>query len=115
MCELQEGDYCTDESLIGGVLVAISSLLQEMAQNQNPLKMVKQEGFSILIEENPSVLVAVITLKELKIIRQKMEDFLEEFQGFFGELIEEGVKDLMVFSSVKKDLPRNILVRCKSY
>ncbi len=102
LCEIQEGNYCMDEALLGGALIAISSILQEAAQNQNPLKVVKQENYSILIEESPKILVAVITLKELKIIRQKMQTFLEEFQEFFGEVIDSGLTDMRVYSPAKR-------------
>ncbi len=102
LCEIQEGNYCVDDALLGGALVAVSSLLQEAARNKNPLKVVKQEGFTIIIEESPKILVAVISLKELNVIRQKAQAFLEEFQEFFGELLVGGPFDLRVFSPAKK-------------
>jgi hypothetical protein len=102
LCELQEGNPPTDECLFGGALVAVSSLLQEFTREKKPLKVIKQEGFSILLEEGENILVAIITIKELKIIRQKLQEFLEEFQDFFGELISKGIADTTVFLPAKK-------------
>lgn len=102
LCELQDRNYCIDDSLLGGALVAVSSLLQEVSQNKKPLKLIKQEGFSILIEESEKIIVAVITMKDLKVIRQKLQEFLEEFQSFFRELIDEWPLDLRIFSPAKR-------------
>ena len=83
-------------------LVAVSSLLQEFTREKKSLKVIKQEGFSILLEEGEKVLVAIITIKELKVIRQKLQEFLEEFQNFFGELIDKGIAETTVFLPAKR-------------
>ncbi len=77
----------TDDTLLGGALVAISSILKELAKNENPLKVIKKEGFTILVEEGEKVLVALVAMEELKIIRKKMREFLEEFQDFYRDLL----------------------------
>jgi hypothetical protein len=93
----------TDENLLGGALSAISSLLKEISTSKKPLKVIKQEGFTILIEEGEEIIVALFIVKELKkVIRRKMQDFIIEFQDFFEELINlEGV-DQQVFLPARK-------------
>ncbi len=78
----------TDDTLLGGALVAIASILKELARNENPLKTIKKEGFTILVEEGEKVLVALVAMEELKVIRKKMRDFVEEFQDFYRDLLE---------------------------
>jgi MFS family permease len=84
------GGKLKDGNLLAGALIAISMLLKETAENKNPLKVVRQEGFSILIEESNHVLVAIVAVDDLKAIRNKMQAFLIEFEEFFGELMEKG-------------------------
>ncbi|TXT67265.1 MAG: membrane protein of unknown function [Promethearchaeota archaeon] len=91
-----------DETLISGALTAVSSLMQEIAENKDPLKLIKQEGFSIIIEEGNKVFVAVISLKDLKSIRAKIKAFLEKFEEFFEELLDHEVCDTLAFSPTKK-------------
>lgn len=86
-----------DELLLGGALVAVSTLIKEIAQNREKLKVVKQEGFSILFEEGEEVLTALLALKELKILRRKMEDFTAKFESFFGEVLKDWSGDTRVF------------------
>ncbi len=91
-----------DGTLLGGALVAISQILKEVAENANPLKVVRQEGFSILLEESKNAIIAVVTTTELKSIRQKMIILLQEFEAFFGEVIEKSTGcDMNVFLPTK--------------
>lgn len=100
LSELQSAKSSPNE-LLGGALVAISALLQEIAQDKEPLKIVKKEGFSIMIEEGEKVIVAVITTKELKTIRKKMKNFLDEFQIFFSDFIQDEIANTQLFTPSK--------------
>ncbi len=101
LSELQQNKQFIDEDYLGGALSAIDSLLKEIASNKEPLKVIKQERFRILLEEGEKVYVAVIALKEFRIIRRKMKEFLKEFQEFFKEFLEKGVSDAEAFNPAK--------------
>jgi small GTP-binding protein len=80
-----------DSAILGGALIAISSLLKEIALNANPLKVISQEGFCILIEEGQHVLVALVTTEELQTSRQKLQEFLAEFERKFEGKIQDNI------------------------
>ncbi len=90
------------ECLLGGALIAVSSILDEIAQSDQSLKVIKKEGFSILIEETDDLILTVFTVKELKIIRKKMKTFLEEFHAFFKELIDLKITNVTSFLPTKR-------------
>ena len=61
----------------------------------------KKEGYTIMIEESKHVFLVVITTQSHIILREKMEQFLAEFEGAFIELLDVNVVDTKVFSPVK--------------
>ncbi len=92
----------SDEDLLVGAVSAISSILNEIAHNRNPLKVIEQEGFTILLEESQNIFVLVITIEELKIIRKKMKNFTTEFQEFFEDVLKMEIVDLRLYLPTKK-------------
>jgi hypothetical protein len=91
----------SDVALVGGALVGISSLIQEISQASR-VKVIQQENYCIMLEQGQQIIVAVMTLEDLKTIRHKMQDFIEEFELFFGELIADWIGDTRVFSPAKQ-------------
>lgn len=87
---------------LGGALVAVSSIVDEIAEKYRSLRVIQKEGFSILIEESDNLILAVFTTRELKIIRKKMKIFMEEFQSFFKELIDLNITNLTSFLPTKR-------------
>ncbi len=87
-----DGEKTKDGSILSGALVAISGLLKEISENSNPLKVVSQEGFTIQIEEGKHVLVALVTTKETQISRQKIQEFLEDYEKKFEGRIQENIE-----------------------
>ena len=55
-----------------------------------------------MLEDGQEVMIAIMATEELKIIRKKMQDFVEEFEAFFGELIQEWIGDTRVFLPTKQ-------------
>ncbi len=88
-------------SLLGSVLTAIEMVLKEISESENSLKEVKQQNFSILIEEGKYTNLALIVDKDQKVYRKKMKKFLEEFEGGYEELLKENVIDTNSFESIK--------------
>jgi hypothetical protein len=93
--------------LVGGALTGITELVKEISQRAGKLKVIQQEGYCILLEEGRDVIVALMALDELDIIRSKLQDFLEEFQLFFGELIAEWEGNPRVFSPTREIVIRH--------
>ena len=91
-----------NDILLGGALVAVSSILDEIAQQTQSLKVIKKEHFSILIEEFENLTLVVFTTKELKVIRKKMKEFLKEFYFFFEDLIKMEITNITSFLPAKK-------------
>ena len=80
-------------------MVAITTVLKEIAQDEKPIELVKKEGFSIMIEEGKKVTVALIALQELGILRKKLRDFTEEFEFMFSDLLSyHRIAEINVFS-----------------
>lgn len=85
----KDEEYDRDRILIGGALVGIASLTQEI-YNSTHLKVLRQEGYSIMLEEGAYIMVAILTRQELDIIRSKMIQFVQDFENFFADLLIQG-------------------------
>ncbi|TFH31234.1 MAG: MFS transporter [Promethearchaeota archaeon] len=90
------------EELLSGTLVTVSSILDEISRSQRPLKVIKREELSILIENCQNVLMVVFTSEELSKIREKMQVFLQEFVDFFEDALRLEVTNQTVFLPAKK-------------
>ncbi len=87
----------TDGDLLGGALVAISELLKDIAKNKSALKVVRQEGFSILVEEGQEILVALIALEESKPLRERVLTFLKALETSLGPRLHVYIEKGQVF------------------
>ncbi|UYP44987.1 hypothetical protein NEF87_001272 [Candidatus Lokiarchaeum ossiferum] len=87
------------QDLLGGAIVAVNSIMKEVAQNKMPLKVLKQEDFTILVEDGRDVLVVAIALSDIKKIRRKMQEFLESFEEQYGELLKKQISNVKRFDS----------------
>ena len=103
---LATNESIPDESLIGGALIAVSQLLKEISRQDKALKTVQQEGFQIMIEEGKFVLAAIITLKELKQIRERAVQLVNEFEDLFEDILPNPTIDVNMFIPAKKIIQR---------
>jgi len=87
-----------DEMLVSGAISGITELVREISMRQTKMKVIRQESYSIMLEEGRDVIVALMALEELGILRRKVQDFLDEFERFFGKLVAEWAGDPRVFS-----------------
>ncbi|MHA1612439.1 MAG: MFS transporter [Promethearchaeota archaeon] len=90
------------EELLSGTLVTVSSILDEISRSKRPLKEIKREQSSILIEDCQNVLLVVFTTVELSKIREKMQVFLQDFMDFFEDALRLEVTNQTVFLPAKK-------------
>ncbi|MHA2251345.1 MAG: MFS transporter [Candidatus Kariarchaeaceae archaeon] len=98
-----------DEVLIGGAMIAISSITKEIVNRESALKVIRQEDYCILLEEVENITVVVISLNELQTIRTKMKEFLSEFMEFFSETLETWKGDVNMFLPTKKLVERSFI------
>ncbi len=100
--QFQQGAIQVDSSLASGALTGIEGILSEITRERGFVKIIKQEDFCIMLEHGKSVTLALLADEELPILRKMMQIFLEEFQAFFGELIEMWEGDVIVFSPTER-------------
>ncbi|QEE14344.1 MFS transporter [Promethearchaeum syntrophicum] len=90
------------EILLGGALVAVSSIFNEILRERKIIKIIKQENFTIHIEEGKHVIMALIALHEIKKIRSKMQEFLDDFEDFFEDALVKGIAETQLFMPTTK-------------
>jgi len=96
-------DYHKDsEILLGGALVAVSSIFNEILRDKKIIKVIKQENYTIHIEEGKHVIMALIALHEIKKIRKKMQEFLDDFEDFFDDALVKGIAETQLFMPTAK-------------
>ena len=87
---------------MGGALVAVSSIFNEILRDKKIIKVIKQENFTIHIEEGKHVIIALIALHEIKKIRKKMQEFLDDFEDFFEDALLKGIAEVQLFMPTTK-------------
>ncbi|MFW9998144.1 MAG: hypothetical protein ACFFD4_39245, partial [Candidatus Odinarchaeota archaeon] len=66
------------------------------------LKVIRQENYCVMLEEGKHVMLAVLSTEELRAIRCRMVDFVDEFESFFAELLDRYGTDTKVFLPTRK-------------
>jgi hypothetical protein len=99
--QLQKLELEADVGLAGGAIVGISHIINEITQASN-LKVIRHENHCIIIEEGLYTILAVIVTEELKIIRNKMLDFVVDFEAFFEDFLKDWCGNTRVFTPAKK-------------
>ena len=79
----------------------MTNLLEEVAQNEKPIRTIDKEGFNILIESRDRIIMALIATQDLKILRNKMTNFLDEFEDMFDQALDTNVSDTSRFYPAK--------------
>ena len=90
------------EILLGGALVAVSSIFNEILRDKKIIKVIKQENYTIHIEEGKHVIMALIARHEIKKIRKKMQEFLDDFEDFFDDALVKGIAETQLFMPTRK-------------
>jgi MFS family permease len=91
-----------DLDLTSGALTGISQLIPEITRRNTKVKIVKQENFSVMLEYTPMLTLALLTEEDLPVLRNKMQQFLAEFEAFFANLIENWNGDQIIFTPAKR-------------
>ena len=98
---LQKKELEADVALAGGAIIGISSIINEITQVSG-VRVIKQPNYCIMMEEGSQIILAVMVTEELKTVRNKMLDFVVDFESFFEELLQDWRGELKVFSPTKR-------------
>ncbi len=90
-----------DYVLVGGALIGITKLINEITRDKK-LGVIQQEKHAILLEEGELIRLALIATKDLKITRNKMREFIDEFETFFEPFLLEWNGDSRVYAPSKQ-------------
>jgi len=74
-----------DSDLLTSGLSGVVTLVQEMTKSEKRLKIIKQEKNNIFLEYGEFVTIVLIAKEELRIIYDKIAEFLHEFEEIFSE------------------------------
>jgi MFS family permease len=91
----------TDAILAGGAIVGISTLINEITKASH-LKVIKQENYCVILEEGSHIMLAVLATEELKAIRNRMLNFIDDFEFLFEDLLIDWDGVTKVFLPAKR-------------
>lgn len=86
-----------DELLISAGISGIVIVLGEMTDGSESLKIIEQENRKILIETGTATTCVLIVKENLTILRNKLEDFLRDFELIFEDTIKSWGGKLNLF------------------
>lgn len=86
-----------DQDLMAGGLTGIISMIQEMTKSEDKVEVFSQKNSKLILKYGQYTTAALITLKDLKILHQKLEKFILEFEDFFHEYLIHWTGNLDLF------------------
>lgn len=89
-----------DLDLFSGGISGVTTILQEMIESDQKLKVIDHEDKKLLFEYGDRFVVTLIARKDLRIIRSKLKILSEEIQNVFWEILEDWNGDLDVFKPI---------------
>jgi len=93
----------TDEpSFVSGGFLGLSNLIQEITQKKSQIKIIEQEGISIILESGKHLTGVLIADENLRTIRNKLIEFIKEIETFYKEELEEEEINTNHFTKVEK-------------
>jgi hypothetical protein len=95
--DFQPASSVTDEDLFGGGLMAMQSLIQELIQSEKGLNVIDHQEVKIIFLQSANAIAVLISEEDLYIGRQKIQQFLKEFELLYGEIMKDWVGDLHIF------------------
>ncbi|NHI94589.1 MAG: MFS transporter [Candidatus Lokiarchaeota archaeon] len=98
-----------DHDLFSGGISGITTILQEMVDSQQKLKVIDHEDKKLLFEYGEQFSIILVAKKDLKILRTKLKKLTEQIQTVFWETIASWDGDLELFKPIKT-LIRNYFV-----
>ncbi len=91
-----------DPTLISGMLTAMTSFVKETVGSKKQLRTIDQQDKKVILGHGAVSTVAVFAEKDISIIHNKTDEFLEAFERTYGFKIEHWDGSTEVFKGVNK-------------
>lgn len=93
-----QGEEAIDEDLFAGGLNGIISLLKELTSRDERVEVFNQENTKIIIKDGKYLTGALISSKDLKILHQKIQSVISDYEDIFLEYFENWEGELLKFT-----------------
>jgi len=104
------GEEVFDADLLAGGMTGIATILKEMiASQETKLKVIDHEDKKIIFDYGKGFTVVLIGLKDLKILRVKLNLLTQQIENVFWEILEFWQGDLDIFKPINTMI-KNIFV-----
>ncbi|MHA1783968.1 MAG: hypothetical protein ACTSVE_02100 [Candidatus Helarchaeota archaeon] len=90
-----------DTDLFSGGISGISSILQEMIDSEQRIKVIDHEDKKLLFEHSKQFSIVLVAKKDLNIYHVKLKRLADEIQSIFWETISTWNGDLEIFNPLK--------------
>ncbi|MHA1798870.1 MAG: hypothetical protein ACTSVY_10540, partial [Candidatus Helarchaeota archaeon] len=90
-----------DTDLFSGGISGISSILQEMIDSEQRIKVIDHEDKKLLFEHGKQFSIVLVAKKDLNIYHVKLKRLADEIQSIFWETISTWNGDLEIFNPLK--------------
>ena len=91
-----------EPNFVSGGFLGLSALIQEITQKKSQVKIIEQEGISIILESGKYLTGALIAEENLRTLRNKLIEFIREIETFYEEELEEKEINTSLFTKVEK-------------
>ncbi|MFX0101015.1 MAG: hypothetical protein ACFFCS_15675, partial [Candidatus Hodarchaeota archaeon] len=91
-----------EPNLVSSGLVGITQLMQEILKGKKIIRAIDHYSKKVLLEQGKEIIVALIVMDDLRVLRDKLRKFIEEFEIEYNEDLEnfQGM-DFNKFNSTK--------------
>ncbi len=92
----------SEAQFVSGGLAGLFELIKEVTKSETKIKIIEQEELSIILEHGNYVSAALIAEENLKTLRNKLKDLINDVEDFFSEELENFQGDIRPFSKIDK-------------
>ena len=85
------------EELVAGGMIGITTMLKEISQSKEELKVLDHSDVKILLEYGKNIIIALSVKEEMHIYREMMIELKEKIEKIFGSVLEKWHGDMRVF------------------
>jgi hypothetical protein len=99
---MQRNEYGVNHNLIlvKNEIVELSSIIEKIKQNVQ-LKVTETKNYKVMIDEGSHIILAMLVKTEIDNVREKMTNFIQDFELYFNELLIDWKRDTDIYSPAK--------------
>jgi len=91
-----------EANLVSGGLTGLSILIQEITKKETNLRIIEQEGITIILEHGKFLTGAMIVEENLNMIRKKLRKFIDKVEVNFHQKLADSPNIISEFSEIEK-------------